>query len=103
MQDAGDEAGGAAPPVGAEAGAKMADFVKAEQAGDAEEKGSVLAGLHTHAFVCSLEVKTQDTPDGERVVALDPLCQCIDCGVLHAACTIKVFDRMIGLCQMEPR
>ena len=68
MQDAGDEACGAAPPVGAEAGAKMADFAKVEQAGDAEEKGSVLAGLHTHAFVRSLEVKAQGTPDGERVV-----------------------------------
>ena len=45
MQDAGDEACGAAPPVGAEAGAKVADFVEVEQAGDAEEKGSVLAGL----------------------------------------------------------
>ena len=68
MQDASDEAGGAAPPIGAEAGAKMADFVKVEQAGDAEEKGAVLAGFDTHAFVRSLEVKAQGTPDGERVV-----------------------------------
>ena len=52
MQDAGDEAGGAAPPVGAEAGAKMADFVKVEQAGDAEEKG-FRARWPSHACVCA--------------------------------------------------
>ena len=67
MQDAGDEARGALPPVGAEACTEMADGVKVELAGDLEKKGALLAVEHMHAFVGSFKIEAECMPDAVRV------------------------------------